>query len=128
MVQGILNLPNSGKHFWRSKRNWDVHMIKEEEILFPLCRELESAAGPVESHCGSITNPIRVMVREHDDAGQALQRCALRMHHYTPPEGVCNTYLATLSGLAEMEADMHQHVHKENNILFPKAAERERVA
>ena len=103
----------------------EQHMAKEEQIFFPFCRELESASAAPHFHCGSIENPIRVMISEHDDAGRALADMRRLTHDYAPPEGACNTYRAVLSSLAELEADMHQHVHKENNILFPKAIELE---
>lgn len=101
------------------------HMMKEEHILFPLCRQLEAADGPTSFHCGSVANPIRVMVAEHDNAGAALARMRQLTGDYTAPEGACNTYRAMLASLEQLEADMHQHVHKENNILFPRAVERE---
>ena len=103
------------------------HMMKEERILFPLCREMESGnAQAGQSHCGSIANPIRVMFAEHDDAGRALEEMASLTDNFVPPAHACNTYRAMLDGLARLRADMHQHVHKENNILFPKAIELER--
>jgi regulator of cell morphogenesis and NO signaling len=113
--------------FLALKAELEQHMMKEEMILFPLCRQLEAADGPVESHCGSVANPIRVMMLEHDDAGAALATMRTLTGDYVPPEDACNTYRAMLSGLAELEADMHQHVHKENNILFPRAVEREQA-
>ncbi|MBI2297557.1 MAG: iron-sulfur cluster repair di-iron protein [Armatimonadetes bacterium] len=99
----------------------EMHMMKEEEILFPLCRQLESAAGPTAFHCGSIGNPIRVMEFEHDNAGQALAALARLTGGYQAPEDGCNTYRATLDGLRELEDDLHAHIHKENSILFPRA-------
>jgi regulator of cell morphogenesis and NO signaling len=111
--------------FMALKDEMESHMMKEERILFPLCRELEQSAGPVHSHCGSVGNPIAVMVAEHEQAGSALAQMRHLTHDYTPPEGACNTYRAMLSALAEVEADMHRHVHKENNILFPRALDLE---
>ena len=105
------------------KAELDQHMIKEEQILFPICRQLDASAPLPEFHCGSVANPIRVMVSEHDNAGQALATMRSLTHDFTPPEGACNTYRAMLDSLAHLEADMHQHVHKENNILFPKAVQ-----
>jgi regulator of cell morphogenesis and NO signaling len=107
------------------KAELEAHMMKEEQILFPICRELESADAPTTFHCGSIQNPIAVMMREHDDAGSALARMRKLTNDYLPPEDACNTYRAMLAALEELEADMHQHVHKENNILFPRAVEAE---
>jgi len=103
----------------------ESHMMKEEQILFPLIRHLDKggerpAVGP-----SSVSAPIRVMEHEHDDAGRALARMSELSGGFTPPQGACNTFRAMLDGLARLERDMHQHVHKENNVLFPKAAELE---
>jgi len=103
------------------KIEMDQHMAKEEDILFPLCRELDGDAPATESHCGSIRNPITVMLKEHDDAGAALEEMRRLTDNYTPPENACNTFRAMYDSLAQLERDMHQHVHKENNILFPRA-------
>ena len=103
----------------------EQHAWKEENVLFPLIKRLEAADGPVRSHCGSVNNPIRVMEMEHDAAGEALARMRALTHDYTAPDDACNTYRAMLAGLEELEADMHRHVHKENSILFPRAAVRE---
>lgn len=100
----------------------ESHMLKEEQVLFPMIRGLEQADGPMTFHCGSINNPIRMMEFEHDNAGDALARLRELTSDYTPPADGCNTFRATLSGLAELEQDLHQHIHKENNILFPRAA------
>jgi regulator of cell morphogenesis and NO signaling len=107
------------------KAELDSHMFKEEQILFPLCRRMEAATEAFASHCGSIANPIRVMLAEHEDAGNALEQFRKLTHDYTPPLDACNTFRALLDSLRQIEADMHQHVHKENNILFPRAIELE---
>lgn len=101
------------------------HMQKEEQILFPLCRELESSKVRPVIHCGSVKNPVAVMEREHTDAGDALAEMRRLTHDFTPPDWACNTYRVLLQSLAELEKDMHVHVHKENSILFPKAVARE---
>ena len=103
----------------------ESHMQKEEMILFPICRRLEQAGAPQQFHCGSVQNPIRVMVQEHDDAGQALQQMRTLTDDYTLPPDACNTYRALFDSLQQLEQDMHRHVHKENSILFPKAVEAE---
>ncbi|MCC7145030.1 MAG: hemerythrin domain-containing protein, partial [Phycisphaeraceae bacterium] len=95
--------------------------MKEEQILFPLIRQLERADGPLTFHCGTIANPIRQMELEHDRAGDALAVMRRATDDYQPPDWACNTYRAMLDGLERLEKDMHQHVHKENNVLFPKA-------
>jgi regulator of cell morphogenesis and NO signaling len=98
-------------------------MIKEEAILFPMCKLLETATVAPHFHCGgTIQNPIRVMEQEHQDAGDALAEMRALTHDFTPPADACNTFRVLLDSLAELEADMHWHVHKENNILFPRAA------
>lgn len=99
----------------------NLHMQKEERVLFPLCRELATANVLPQSHCGSIGNPIRVMGVEHEQAGALLAKMHILTNDFAPPEWACNTYRAMLDGLAEMEQDLHQHIHEENNILFPKA-------
>lgn len=98
------------------------HMQKEEQILFPVIRRLEAGDANAFGHCGgSVSNPIAVMEAEHDNAGNALEQLRSLSSDYTAPEGACNTFRALLDGLHELEVDMHQHVHKENNILFPRA-------
>jgi len=105
------------------KEELEGHLMKEEMILFPLIRSLEEGGGPggCEFHCGSVCNPIRVMVAEHDSAGQALGGMRQLTGGYTPPEDACNTFRAFYFELERMERDLHQHIHLENNILFPRA-------
>jgi regulator of cell morphogenesis and NO signaling len=97
------------------------HMLKEEKILFPVIKRLEAAAELPELHCGSVINPILVMEHEHADAGAALARLRAVTCGYTPPADACATYRALFEGLAELEVDLHRHIHEENNILFPRA-------
>ncbi len=103
------------------KAELDPHMIKEEKVLFPIVRQLEASAERQDFPCGSVANPIRQMEHEHDLAGDALAILNESTDAYTPPDWACNTYRAMLDSLARLEADMHQHIHKENNVLFPKA-------
>lgn len=97
------------------------HMAKEEQVLFPAVRRLEETrrfpAGPF----GSIRNPIAAMEAEHDDAGDALEVIRAATAGFVPPADACPTYRALLTALADLERDMHRHVHKENNVLFPAA-------
>lgn len=109
------------------KGELEQHMEKEERILFPMIRDLE-ANGTTDFHCGSLENPIRVMFMEHDNAGAALERMRALTDGFVPPAEACNSYRSMLDGLAAIEADMHTHVHKENNILFPRAVEAEAKA
>lgn len=97
------------------------HMRKEELILFPMIKQMEATASTEAVHCGSIANPIRVMEMEHDSAGAALARLRELTGGYVAPADACNSYRALLDGLSALEADLRQHIHKENNILFPRA-------
>jgi regulator of cell morphogenesis and NO signaling len=103
-----------------------MHMQKEEYVLFPIIRAMEAGDVNAGAHCGSVANPIARMEAEHDDAGSALETFHRLTDAYTPPDWACNTFRATYDALAQLERDMHQHVHKENNILFPRAIELER--
>jgi regulator of cell morphogenesis and NO signaling len=104
------------------------HTAKEEMVLFPLIRQLEEGK-PLGRCCGgTVANPISMMEREHSDAGEALARLRQLTGDYAPPADACTTFRAALDGLAELERDMHLHVHKENNILFPRALELEEMA
>ncbi len=97
------------------------HMMKEEQVLFPMIRQLEASATLPAFHCGSIANPIRQMELEHHEAGGTLERIRTLTDGYAPPDWACNTYRAMLDAMAYLERDTHQHVHKEDNVLFPKA-------
>lgn len=101
------------------------HMMKEEMILFPMCRELQSGTGQPAFHCGSIQNPIRVMIMEHDEAGAGLERMRALTGDYRPPADACAVYRELYASLEALEKDMSAHVYKENVLLFPAAAERE---
>jgi len=103
------------------------HMFKEEHILFPAIRRLEESPIAPAFPFGTVANPIRIMEHEHDNAGDALDRIHRATNGYAVPEDACNTYRALLDGLGRLELDMHQHVHKENNILFPRAIALERT-
>jgi regulator of cell morphogenesis and NO signaling len=105
----------------------EPHMMKEERVLFPAIRQMERAAQTPHFPFGSIANPIACMEHEHDDAGAALRRLRELTADYEPPADACTTYRVVLDTLARLEADMHQHVHKENNILFPRAMRMEKT-
>ena len=107
------------------RRELEPHMAKEEQILFPMIRDLEASETLPEFHCRSLRNPIRVMEQEHDDAARARARLRQLTADYTPPEDACNLYRAAFAGLAEFEADLRCHIDKENSILFPRAAAEE---
>lgn len=101
------------------------HMKKEELVLFPFIKKMVNAKRTGENlpepHFGTVDNPIRMMEAEHEEAGEILRKIAALTGNYTPPAEACNTFKAFYAKLEEFELDLHQHVHLENNILFPKA-------
>ena len=106
------------------------HMMKEERVLFPYIHEIASSqrSGPARSPFGSVENPIRMMEREHRDAGDELRFIRDLASGYEPPADGCATYRVCFAQLAEFERDLHRHVHLENNVLFPKAIDLERAS
>lgn len=96
------------------------HLMKEEKILFPAIRAM-SHGEQVEACFGHIGNPINAMQHEHEEVGLILQKLHELTNDFTPPEHACTTWRVCYATLAEFEADLHQHIHLENNILFPKA-------
>lgn len=108
-----------------------AHMKKEELILFPFIKKLVQAVKnntTVETpHFGTVNNPIKMMEEDHDNAGDIFKRISKLTNKYQTPDGACNTFKALYSKLEEFEDDLHQHVHLENNILFPKAKKLESV-
>ena len=105
--------------FAQIRADLEPHMLKEERVLFPMIRELATSSGPAEFHCGSLRNPISVMLREHDDVGRLLATLHHLTNGYTEPTDGCATYMACFAAMAAIEADTHLHIHKENNVLFP---------
>ena len=99
----------------------ELHMHKEERILFPAIGQMEHAASLPSFPFGTVANPIRMMEHEHDAAGEALARMRELTGGYQSPADACSAYREMLDSLRQLEQDMHQHVHKENNILFPRA-------
>ncbi len=101
------------------------HLLKEEQVLFPYIEKLE-ATNSVQFSCfGSVNNPVNMMLREHDTAGDTLRLMRNITSDYTLPEGACPSYTALFNRLQGFERDLHQHIHLENNLLFPKAIELE---
>jgi regulator of cell morphogenesis and NO signaling len=101
-----------------------AHMMKEERILFPHFDRLAAAARQPKvagAFFASAELPIRQMLADHDDAGAVLAKIRKLSGGYQPPKDACPTYRALYHDLAEFERDLHQHVHLENNILFPRA-------
>lgn len=106
-----------------------MHMQKEEQVLFPFIKEMEQALGnqlPVKTPpFDSVDSPIRMMENEHEEAGKLMEKLRMLTNNYTPPEGACNSFRFLYHMLEQFENDLHQHIHLENNILFPKAKELE---
>lgn len=98
----------------------EPHLRKEEQVLFPMIRELDTAVAAPSFHCGSLRNPVSVMLLEHDRAGELLAELERATDGHRVPADGCASYQALYAGLAELAADTHLHVHKENNVLFPK--------
>ncbi len=88
------------------------HMMKEEQILFPMIANGQGAMA---------IGPVSVMEQEHESAGNALEQLRKLTDNFTPPPAACNTWRALWHGLEVLEKDTHQHIHLENNILFPRA-------
>ena len=107
----------------------EAHLYKEEEILFPYILALDAwrpGQGPAPaSHCGTVANPVRQMEHEHDNAGRALAKFREITSGYALPADACATFAALYEGLQALERDLHEHIHLENNILFPKSLELE---
>ena len=108
------------------------HLAKEEAVLFPYIVDLELAiandAAKPRSCFGTVANPIAMMTQEHDAAGTLLAEIRRLSRDFTTPEDACPTFHAFYDGLKEFEQDLHQHIHLESNILFPRAIELERSA
>ncbi len=118
--------------FTEVSREMIMHMQKEEQILFPYIDALQRSAdgnGSVEApFFQTVRNPIQVMMSEHDAAGEIVRQIRKASSEYTAPADACTSYQALYQDLREFEADLHQHVHLENNILFPRAVEMEAAA
>lgn len=104
-----------------------VHMMKEEAVLFPYIVRMEESVIQREPVLpppfGSVQNPVAMMMHEHDSAGEALRSMRQASAGYTPPGDACISYQTLYKALGDFETDLHQHIHLENNILFPRAIE-----
>jgi len=102
-----------------------THMMKEEMVLFPYIVRMEESVIQKEPILpppfGSVQNPVSMMMHEHDSAGSALRALRKLSSGYNPPQAACVSYQTLYKALADFEADLHQHINLENNILFPLA-------
>ncbi len=107
----------------------EPHMFKEEQILFPYILALAVAGAANQAApfapFGTVNNPIRMMMMEHDIAGEILRELRNVTSDYSTPADGCISYRTLYEALAAFEKDLHQHIHLENNILFPRAIELE---
>ena len=122
-------LADVGSAFDRLLADLGPHMQKEERVLFPYVVELEQARRE-SRHAArppfmTVRNPIRMMMLEHDAAGDFLREIRAATGNFEIPEGACMSFRALYEGLEGLERDLHQHIHLENNVLFPRAAEME---
>ena len=105
------------------------HMFKEEQVLFPYIVRMDEASSQNQlrpfAPFGTVDNPIRVMEKEHETAGTILHELRAATSDYNVPRDGCFSYQTLYRALAEFEKDLYQHIHLENNILFPKAIELE---
>ncbi len=107
----------------------EPHLQKEEQILFPAIKGIDAFMNGKGQrpfvHCGSIANPIAQMEVEHESAGHALVELRRSTDNYQLPADACQTFAAFYEGMEALEADLHEHIHLENNILYPKSIKQE---
>ncbi len=108
-----------------------THMLKEEQVLFPRLKVVEESAQagtqPPPAFFGALINPIRHMMSDHDDTGELLRSLRTLTREYQVPEDACASFRAFYQGMKALEKDVHQHIHLENNVLFPRALEFEKA-
>ena len=119
------NVSDIADHFQSLAMELNQHLMKEESILFPYIEELEQLKAKNQklsaSQFGSIENPINMMLLEHTHAGNEIEIISDLTNKYQPPVGACATHTVSYGQLKDFETDLLQHIHLENNILFPKA-------
>jgi len=103
----------------------ECHIMQEEQALFPAIRRMEGQKPGdfIGQRTVGIGEPVSVMETEHMRTGRALEEMRKLLHGYEPPQSACATHRALLEALARLERDLHEHISKENNILFPRALE-----
>jgi len=125
-------LNNIKQLFGHLKLDLVPHMLKEEQVLFPYLEQMEQAiclrCSLPQPFFGTVQNPVRMMRIEHDTAGDLLRQIRSITREYAVPEDACTSYKLLYQALEALEADLHQHIHLENNILFPRAIEMESSA
>lgn len=116
--------------FLSLKEELEPHLLKEEQVLFPYITQLDAAidqqSPAPHAFFGTVQNPVRMLSLEHDTAGDLLREMREITNDYAVPPEACMSYRALSQALLEFEADLHQHIHLENNLLFPRAITTER--
>lgn len=107
------------------KEEMELHMKKEEQVLFPRIQEIETITAQQKENpqlnISYLQAPISIMEQEHDHAGALTAEIRQLTNNYIPPQDACTTYKLLFASLQAFETDLHQHVHLENNLLFPNA-------
>jgi regulator of cell morphogenesis and NO signaling len=117
------------KTFWQLSDDLLPHMMKEENVLFPYIAALEhgveNKAPTATPPFGTVRNPVRMMTIEHETAGALLRKLRRLTSGYVVPSDACTSYRTLYGALSGLESDLHQHIHLENNVLFPRALRHE---
>ena len=115
--------------FVESLQELEMHLQKEENVLFPYLLELFDASEQgryiEQMHCGTVANPIRVMRMEHEGEGNRYHRIAELTNGFTAPADGCNSYRLLMQELEDFVRHLYEHIHLENNLIFPMAVELE---
>lgn len=118
--------------FSATSKELQMHLVKEEQTLFPYIARVEEAVRQQAAVCwppfGTVENPIRMMVLEHDQTDEELKEIRRLSNSYTPPSGASDSCVALYNGLAAFERDMRDHIHAEDHLLFPRAVRMEEEA
>jgi regulator of cell morphogenesis and NO signaling len=118
--------------FTAMSKELQMHLVKEEQTLFPYIARVEEAvrenAAVSWPPFGTVENPIRMMVLEHDQTGAELKEISRLSNGYTPPFGALESLPTLYDGLRAFELDMNEHVHAEDHLLFPRAIAMEEQA
>lgn len=110
----------------RAVADLEPHLTREEHVVFPAITKLERTQAPVRLNGTTLGDAVQRLIDDHDVVGDLFAQLRRITGGYTTPADGCASYAAMLAGLQEMEHDLHRHVHKENNVLFPKVAELDR--
>lgn len=110
----------------------EPHMMKEEAVLFPYIQQLEYSVSNGRTAAfppfGTVAHPVRMMSVEHEQVGDLLAKMRAITNDYELPDWACPSFTALYHRLQSFELDLHQHIHLENNLLFPRAIELEQKA